>query len=177
VAKELERLREMRDDYEAALDGAARLREEYHREIIKLHRAGVSLRDIADALGISHQRVHQIVTPPDEREKRSTRKTSRSADASAIAVLLLAGASVLYMRDRAHKPPVASPTVPSAAPSREDKADACKRFEALFRNQPAVTRQVDCAEVLFMSRGDRTLLFDPESMNILAVQTRAGRPA
>jgi ClpX C4-type zinc finger len=37
-------------------------RGEYHAAIRKLHLAGGSLRDIADALSFSHQRVQQIVT-------------------------------------------------------------------------------------------------------------------
>ncbi len=34
---------------------------DYHHAIRRLHLAGASLREIADALGLSHQRVHQIV--------------------------------------------------------------------------------------------------------------------
>jgi hypothetical protein len=54
-----------------ARDAAARLadaqhqaelsRADYHQAIRRLHLAGGSLRDIADALAMSHQRVHQIV--------------------------------------------------------------------------------------------------------------------
>jgi hypothetical protein len=54
-----------------AKDAAARLtdaqhraevsRADYHHAIRRLHLAGGSLRAIADALGLSHQRVHQIV--------------------------------------------------------------------------------------------------------------------
>jgi Clp amino terminal domain, pathogenicity island component len=40
-------------------------RVDYHHTIRKLHAAGGSLREIADALGLSHQRVHQIVEPVD----------------------------------------------------------------------------------------------------------------
>jgi hypothetical protein len=36
-------------------------RVDYHHQIRRLHAAGGSLREIADALGLSHQRVHQIV--------------------------------------------------------------------------------------------------------------------
>jgi IS30 family transposase len=34
---------------------------DYHHTIRRLHAAGGSLREIAEALGLSHQRVHQIV--------------------------------------------------------------------------------------------------------------------
>lgn len=37
-------------------------RADYHTAIRRLHLAGASLRDVADALSLSHQRVQQIVT-------------------------------------------------------------------------------------------------------------------
>ena len=40
---------------------AAHVRVDYQHAIKKLHAAGGSLREIADALELSHQRVHQIV--------------------------------------------------------------------------------------------------------------------
>ena len=42
----------------------AHTRVDYHAAIKKLHAAGGSLREIADALELSHQRVHQIVDGP-----------------------------------------------------------------------------------------------------------------
>jgi hypothetical protein len=42
----------------------AHARVDYHHAIKKLHAAGGSLREIADALELSHQRVHQIVDGP-----------------------------------------------------------------------------------------------------------------
>ena len=58
---------------------AERARVDYHHEIRRLHAAGGSLREIADALGLSHQRVHQIV---DEEEPARAAETvlSRLAD-------------------------------------------------------------------------------------------------
>lgn len=41
----------------------------YHHTVLRLHRAGGSMREIAEALQISHQRVHQIV----EQSKRTER--------------------------------------------------------------------------------------------------------
>ena len=42
----------------------AHVRVDYHHAIKKLHAEGGSLREIADALELSHQRVHQIVDGP-----------------------------------------------------------------------------------------------------------------
>src|SRR5262245_63478704 len=42
----------------------AHARVDYHHAIKKLHAAGGSLREIAVALDLSHQRVHQIVEGP-----------------------------------------------------------------------------------------------------------------
>jgi hypothetical protein len=42
----------------------AHARVDYHHAIKKLHAAGGSLREIADVLELSHQRVHQIVEGP-----------------------------------------------------------------------------------------------------------------
>jgi len=42
----------------------AHARVDYHHAIKKLHAAGGSLREIADVLDLSHQRVHQIVDGP-----------------------------------------------------------------------------------------------------------------
>ena len=49
-----ERLIEAEHDAEVA-------RAEFHRAVRRLHLGGASLREMAAALGLSHQRVHQIV--------------------------------------------------------------------------------------------------------------------
>jgi hypothetical protein len=51
-------------------------RAEFHRAVRRLQLAGGSLREIADALGLSHQRVHQIVeSAGGSRRWRSRRST------------------------------------------------------------------------------------------------------
>ena len=50
-----------RDRLEAAQDGVERARADFNRAVRHLHIAGGTLREIADALGMSHQRVHQLV--------------------------------------------------------------------------------------------------------------------
>ena len=48
-------------DLIAAEHAAEVARAEFHRVVRRLHLAGASLREIAATLGLSHQRVHQIV--------------------------------------------------------------------------------------------------------------------
>ncbi|HET9560384.1 MAG TPA: ClpX C4-type zinc finger protein [Actinomycetota bacterium] len=47
---------------------AERARADYHHAIRRLHAAGGSLREIAEALRLSHQRVHQIAGGRDEEQ-------------------------------------------------------------------------------------------------------------
>ncbi|HJP65844.1 MAG TPA: PASTA domain-containing protein, partial [Actinomycetota bacterium] len=61
-ADALNEVKRLRDEYESALDGVEKKRAEFHQAVTDLFGKGVSLRDIARQLGISHQRVHQIVT-------------------------------------------------------------------------------------------------------------------
>src|SRR6266480_3116674 len=97
----VERAKELRDEYEAALDEADRRRAAYHREVLKLNRSGMSLREIAEELGISHQRVHQIVGA----EEPETQKRRRLAGGAAVIVVLLlvAGFAISQRFDREHQ--------------------------------------------------------------------------
>jgi hypothetical protein len=59
-----ELLKQARGERDRLLDlqhGVERARSDYHHTIRRLHAGGSSLREIADELGLSHQRVHQIV--------------------------------------------------------------------------------------------------------------------
>ncbi|HKF77299.1 MAG TPA: ClpX C4-type zinc finger protein [Candidatus Dormibacteraeota bacterium] len=63
----LRRATAARDHAEELQREAARSRLEFHEAVCDLHRAGASLREIAEALDLSHQRVHQIVESPGGR--------------------------------------------------------------------------------------------------------------
>jgi heme/copper-type cytochrome/quinol oxidase subunit 2 len=82
-------IRRLRDEYESALDEAEEKRAAYHAAIRKLHHSGVPLRQIAEQLGISHQRVHQIVGegPPP--------RTSRRRIAGVVGALILLGLALV----------------------------------------------------------------------------------
>ena len=53
--------KEARDRLIAAQREQDDARADYHHAVRRLHASGASMREIAEALGISHQRVHQIV--------------------------------------------------------------------------------------------------------------------
>jgi hypothetical protein len=53
---------------------AYRAKVEYHQAIRRLHAAGGSLREIAEALRLSHQRVHQIIEEAAEPTRRRWRR-------------------------------------------------------------------------------------------------------
>jgi len=59
----LREAREARQDLNELETRAHRARVSYEHAIRRLHAAGTSFREIGDALGLSHQRVHQIVDP------------------------------------------------------------------------------------------------------------------
>lgn len=61
----LERAQAARDRLVDLQHRAEVARVDYHHTIRQLHARGGSLREIAESLGLSHQRVHQIVEPVD----------------------------------------------------------------------------------------------------------------
>jgi len=68
-----ELLRQAKAERDRLLDlqrDVERARIEYHYTIRKLHAGGASMREIAEALGLSHQRVHQIVDADDAGDPR-----------------------------------------------------------------------------------------------------------
>ena len=65
-----ERLIETEHDAEVA-------RAEFHRAVRKLHLHGSSLRELASALGLSHQRVHQIVEAAGGSRRWGRRRSQR----------------------------------------------------------------------------------------------------
>jgi ClpX C4-type zinc finger len=71
LVREAERAKEQ---LAVAQHGAYRAKVNYHQTIRLLHAAGGSLREIADALRMSHQRVHQILEEAAEPTRRRWRR-------------------------------------------------------------------------------------------------------
>ena len=57
----LSQAKQARDRLIAAQHEVDDARADYHHAVRRLHASGASMREVAEALGISHQRVHQIV--------------------------------------------------------------------------------------------------------------------
>jgi hypothetical protein len=63
-----------KEELAVAEHGAYRAKIHYHQAIRRLHAAGGSLREIAEALRLSHQRVHQIIEEAAEPTRRRWRR-------------------------------------------------------------------------------------------------------
>jgi len=71
LVREAERAREQ---LTVAQHAAYRAKVDYHQAIRRVHAAGGSLREIAEALRLSHQRVHQIIDETAEPARRRWRR-------------------------------------------------------------------------------------------------------
>src|SRR5918911_5287527 len=68
-----------RADFESLQDDAEAAKQEYYDAVRALHESGMALREIARHLGLSHQRVHQILGMEAPGKKRRTGKTLGAA--------------------------------------------------------------------------------------------------
>jgi hypothetical protein len=71
LVREAERAKE---ELAVAQHAAYRAKVDYHQAIRRLHAAGGSLREIAEALRMSHQRVHQILDEAEPTRRRRWRR-------------------------------------------------------------------------------------------------------
>ncbi len=105
----LEQVKKQREEYERALDVAESQRAAYHEAVLDLYRSGTPLREIAKELGLSHQRVHQIVSGEPPRRKKLPRA------AGGIGAALVLFAATFGALRIAHAPPFVQATpVPTA---------------------------------------------------------------
>lgn len=97
MARDLERLlrevRKARAEFEARLDDVEIAKDEYYVAVRRLHASGMPLREIADALGLSHQRVHQMIgeTEGSKRLRRAVTKAARSGGTALLCLALVGG--------------------------------------------------------------------------------------
>jgi len=111
----LDQVKKLREEYERSLDAAESHRVAYHQAVLDLYSSGTPLREIAKELGLSHQRVHQIVSG----EQPRGRNIKEAAAGGAAAVLLLVAVTFGALR-LAHAPPfVQTVPVPVAVTLRD----------------------------------------------------------
>jgi hypothetical protein len=140
-------------------------RAEYHTAIRRLHLAGASLRDIADALGLSHQRIQQVVDGSGGswwRRAWRTRGTQRDAVCTwcgrppSEVAKLVAGPNV-YICDRcverADRQLSALPTRPEQAARRaKPRCSFCRRRADTSRRVAAGVAASICGDCLRLCR-------------------------
>jgi predicted transcriptional regulator len=137
----LEQVKKLREEYERALDAADSRRVAYHEAVLDLYRTGTPLREIANELGLSHQRVHQIVS--GEPPRRS--KLPRAAGGIG-AVLILAAATFGALRLAQAPPFVPHASVPSVLNMPESVA--VRRVENAGLNARVVYRERNVTRAL-----------------------------
>jgi len=114
----LDQIKKLREEYERALDVADSHRVAYHEAVLDLYRGGTPLREIAKELGLSHQRVHQIVSGEPARQ----RKLGKAAGGIGGALVLIA-ATFGALRIAHAAPFVQTVRVPPAKSYHEVKID------------------------------------------------------
>jgi hypothetical protein len=123
-----------REQLAVSQHAAYRSKVEYHQAIRQLHAAGGSLREIAEALRMSHQRVHQIIEKAAEPTRRRWRREPQLLPALGpcsfcgrprdVCAKLIAGPGV-FICDRC----AIQATRLAAGPVVEDQAEGSMRLE------------------------------------------------
>jgi hypothetical protein len=90
----LRRTQQARAAFEARQDEVDEAKREYHQRVRELVAAGMSLREVAAALGLSHQRIHQIVGQAPGVTKPRRRATTAAAGTATLLVILAVLATV-----------------------------------------------------------------------------------
>ena len=124
--RELERVRRARADFESSQDEVERLKQEYFVSVRTLHEAGMPLREIASALGLSHQRVHQMVDEAGDKKSRLGRAARRVAKPGGVAMLVLLAAIGGYS--------VQAPELPPDKIDKQARSSACRKIDLVFKD-------------------------------------------
>ena len=119
--------RKARGEFEARVDEVEIARDEYYQMVSRLHRAGMPLRDIAEELGLSHQRVHQMIGESEGRKRpsKAASRTAKAGGAALLAVALLATGWTIARTQDSELPDAPSSTAAEegpAAPERDERS-------------------------------------------------------
>lgn len=132
TARLLQEVKRARGDFESRADELEAARDAYYRAVSRLHDAGVPLREIADELGLSHQRVHQMIGETDRKQRRrkAAARAARVAGAVLFCLALVAGGWTLS-RTVGEGPGDRSPTH-EAAVRPDQGSGGARRFHVRF---------------------------------------------
>ncbi len=107
MARDLKRLvedvKKARAEFEPRLDDMDVAKEHYYETVRRLYKASMPLREIAEAVGVSHQRVHQIVGEESTRS-RVRRAVAKRARAGGAALVLVPAAGLWAARSGEPQP-------------------------------------------------------------------------
>jgi hypothetical protein len=136
-------------------------RAEYHTAVRRLHLAGASLREIAEALALSHQRVHQIVDGSGGSWWRTAWRT-RGSTRDAVCTWcgrppsdvekLVAGPNVYICDGCVREAERALKKGDESRGARVVRCSFCRRFAGARRKMVAGRHAHVCAECLQMCR-------------------------
>jgi hypothetical protein len=152
----LRQVKKLREEYERSLDAAESHRVAYHGAVLDLYLSGTPLREIATELGLSHQRVHQIVSSAPPRHGNLGRAAGGIAGA-----LVLIAATFGALRI-AHAQPFAHTAAAPPAITQKAKTTTTGVKVAIDPRTGAVLR-FSTKQPLRPSKSVTTVLIDPTS--------------
>jgi hypothetical protein len=155
----LDAVKKARAEFEVRQDEVQVAKDAYYRAVRRLHESGMPLREVADALGLSHQRVHQMIAESqDVRKARLARRARRAAGAAGallIAVGLVVGAWVWFGFDGDDVRPrsTASERLAESPAPQHERVDLHTRFEELQRVHRRLSRAIEGDDVVIEVSG------------------------
>ena len=122
LTKLIERVRTARATYESKQDEVAEARAAYYSAVSTLHQAGMPLREVAEELGLSHQRVHQMVSEAPTTLGRRIRKAAKAGGLGLLIAVLSIGVSGLLSLDKPLPIESAAPTASEDAAESDQQS-------------------------------------------------------
>lgn len=147
----LEAVRKARADYEAQQDAVQEARDRYYATVRALNAAGMPLREVADALGLSHQRVHQMVGEAESANRRRIRKAARAGGVGIIVALMVSGVAYMLRSPDAAITPTRRPTAVASKVEQEHSKTENARRRVRF--------EIVCAEGRECHKGVSTVYY------------------
>lgn len=121
----LDSIKRSRSEFESLQDEVEEAKNRYYDDVRALHESGMSIRDIAAHVGVSHQRVHQIL---GKERRRRGRNISRGLGAAGIVVAIAIGVAALLDQPPPAQRPQRVTLIQQPLITRNDARDI-QRFE------------------------------------------------